>query len=232
MRPLPAYRTFVFDCDGVVLDSNRIKTDAFYQAALPYGEAAAQALVQFHLANGGISRYRKFEHFLAVILGRDIEEDELRKLLDRYASQVRDDLLLCAHAPGLHALREALPDTRWLIVSGGDQAELRTVFATRGLAELFDGGIFGSPETKEAILARERECGTIQLPALFLGDSRYDHECASAAGLDFAFMTQWTEFQDWKAYFAGTPAMVMEHLGCLAGMLPHGPQGGSDGIAG
>ncbi|NLC22432.1 MAG: HAD family hydrolase, partial [Halomonadaceae bacterium] len=33
---LKAYLTLVFDCDGVVLDSNRVKTEAFYQATLPY----------------------------------------------------------------------------------------------------------------------------------------------------------------------------------------------------
>lgn len=48
--------TLVFDCDGVVLNSNRIKTEAFRVVAAPYGDAAAGALVQYHLAHGGISR--------------------------------------------------------------------------------------------------------------------------------------------------------------------------------
>ena len=36
------YASLVFDCDGVVLNSNKVKTEAFYQAVLPYGEAAAR----------------------------------------------------------------------------------------------------------------------------------------------------------------------------------------------
>ncbi|UQB43268.1 hypothetical protein JX580_05170 [Thiomicrospira microaerophila] len=40
------------------------------------------------------------------------------------------------------------PRANWLIVSGGDQQELRGVFAARDLAKYFEGGIFGSPETK------------------------------------------------------------------------------------
>jgi hypothetical protein len=47
---LQSATTLVFDCDGVVLNSNRIKTEAFRLVAAPYGEAAAEALVQYHLA--------------------------------------------------------------------------------------------------------------------------------------------------------------------------------------
>jgi len=51
---------------------------------------------------------------------------------------------------------------------------LREVFTQRDLAPLFDGGIFGSPDTKDSILSRELANGNIQPPALFLEDSRYD----------------------------------------------------------
>jgi hypothetical protein len=40
----------------------------------------------------------------------------------------------------------------------------------------------------------------IQSPGLFLGDSRLDHEVAKAFGLDFIFLSQWTEFSDWQIY--------------------------------
>lgn len=209
MTRLDAYATLVFDCDGVVLDSNRIKTEAFRTAALPWGAAAAGALVAHHVANGGISRYVKFAHFLDTILpehapgavpGRD--GPGLDDLLAAYAQAVHAGLMSCAVAAGLEALRAATPQARWLIVSGGDQAELREIFAARGLAGLFDGGIFGSPDTKDTILARERAAGTIARPALFLGDSRLDLEAATRAGLDFVFVSGWTEVSDWPALVA------------------------------
>src|SRR5690606_28142226 len=83
--------TLVFDCDGVVLDSNRVKTEAFYQVALPYGEAAAQAFVAYHTANGGISRYKKFAHFLHEIVPQLAEHSSgptLDEMLADYAAQV------------------------------------------------------------------------------------------------------------------------------------------------
>ncbi len=58
---LSRYRTFIFDCDGVLIDSNRVKSNAFFAAGLLYGEEAAHRLVEYHRSSGGVSRYKKFE---------------------------------------------------------------------------------------------------------------------------------------------------------------------------
>lgn len=199
-RPISNYATLVFDCDGVVLESNRIKTEAFHQAALPYGEAAAQALVDYHIARGGVSRYLKFQHFLDEIAPQGQSGPDLGALLEAYAAAVKVGLMECDIAPGLQELRAACPDQTWMIASGGDQNELRRIFAARDLDGLFDGGIFGSPDSKETILAREARSGNLQTPALFLGDSKYDHIAAAGAGLDFVFVSGWSEFADWPEY--------------------------------
>ena len=196
------YSTLVFDCDGVVLNSNKVKTNAFYQTTLPYGEGAAQALVEYHVVNGGVSRYKKFAYFLEQIVPDKVGPD-LAALLEAYAENVHEGLLSCSIAPGLETLRQQTPNARWLVASGGDQAELRDVFLQRGLAVLFDGGIFGSPDTKEEILARELVSGNISKPALFIGDSKYDYEAANSAGLDFLFISGWSEVKNhgkWCSY--------------------------------
>ena len=203
------YQTLVFDCDGVLLDSNRVKTEAFRLAALPYGTTAAERLVQHHVENGGVSRYKKFEYFLEKIVpeamgldGTPRDLPDYDALLSAYAAAVHEGLRTCAIAEGLEQLQEKTPQARWLVVSGGDQAELRAVFDERGIADYFDGGIFGSPDAKPEILAREIANGNIQHPAVFLGDSQYDYQCAKAAGLDFVFIHGWTEVADWQRFVA------------------------------
>lgn len=212
MVKLEKYKSFIFDCDGVLLNSNKIKTEAFYQAALPYGADLAQSLVAHHVANGGVSRYQKFSHFLDKIvpvgkIGPDIEE-----LLGVYASRVNEGLMNCEIDSGIFSLRELTPSTRWFIVSGGDQAELRKVFAARKLDYLFDGGIFGSPDNKDLILKREMTSKRINEPGIFIGDSRYDHQASHRAGLDFIFISHWTELDDWSAYCEEHQILSIDNL--------------------
>lgn len=200
---LANYQTLVFDCDGVVLDSNRIKTEAFRLAALPWGEDVAEAFVAHHVANGGISRYAKFKYLMEELVPRYAETQAgpgPEEMLAVFAKHVRAGLETCDVAIGLQELRRCTANSRWMIVSGGDQSELREVFSKRGLDTLFDGGIHGSPDIKTEILEREKKSGNIRKPALFLGDSRYDHVAAAANGLDFLFISQWTELDDWESY--------------------------------
>lgn len=109
-------------------------------------------------------------------------------------------LLSCEVATGLAELRKRTGTANWLIVSGGDQEKLREVFTRRGLAAMFDGGIFGSPTPKEQILVEQQQRGNIQPHALFLGDSKYDLQAARSIGLDFIFISGWTEMKSWQSF--------------------------------
>ena len=217
------YSTIVFDCDGVIFDSNRIKTFAFKEAAAPYGEEAAFALVQHHVANGGVSRYRKFEYFLAEIVpaltsvGTNITDAGqstlgLAALLETYSELVYQGLRKCSIAEGLGTLRASMPQARWMVASGGDQVELREVFAERGIADWFNGGIFGSPASKHEIVANECRRGCVRHPAVYFGDSRIDHEVAIANHLDFVFVSGWTEMPEWQVYAKARNLKVVDSI--------------------
>jgi len=222
------YSTLVFDCDGVLLNSNKIKTNAFRSIALPWGENAADQLVSYHLANGGVSRYKKISYFLNSILSRRASCDVsgfqgpgFDELLSKYAKVVRDGLINCPIAERLEDLRFQTSKANWCIVSGSDQTELREIFSARKIDHLFDGGIYGSPDDKESILAREIARGSIRSPALFLGDSRYDYTASRNAGLDFIFVSGWSELKNWESF-------VLDHrlatISCLANLLPTSSQ--------
>lgn len=202
MQSFSAYNTIVFDCDGVILNSNQLKIQAYFDTAVRFGAntTQAQALVDHHIALGGISRYPKFQYFLKEILNQPLTEEATQRLLDTFGSEVERLLANCEIASGLHTLRQANPDQRWMVLSGGDQTELRRILELRGLSDLFNAGIFGSPDNKDVVLARELANHNIIQPALFLGDSRYDHQASTRAGLDFVFLSAWTDVEDWQAY--------------------------------
>lgn len=208
------YKTLIFDCDGVILNSNRVKTDAFYKSALPYGDAAAIALVNYHVSHGGISRYRKFEWFLREVVQAKVGAD-LQELLAAYSNEVVAGLLTCELCDGLHELRKKTENSRWMVVSGGDQDELRDIFSRRGLDVLFDGGIFGSPDNKQVILLREIGSKKVNMPAIFLGDSKYDYLVSIENEIDFVFLTRWTDFESWDKYFSDKNVPVISDISCL-----------------
>ena len=101
---------------------------------------------------------------------------------------------------GIKTLREKTQNTKWMVVSGGDQAELRELFRQRDLDRYFDGGIFGSPDDKVTILKNEIDKCNIIGKSLFLGDSAYDYYAATAVQMDFIFLSRWTEMIKWDMF--------------------------------
>ncbi len=214
---LKKYKTIVFDCDGVILDSNVVKTQAYFRTAKNLGatDAQAQALVDYHVKLGGISRYHKFDWYVREVLKQPVTEKAVQDLLDGFSRELEVGLMQCAIAEGLQQLRDATSDANWIILSGGDQQEIRDLFAKRNLSDLFDGGLFGSPDNKDTVLAREKANGNIKQPALFIGDSKYDHEASTAAGLDFIFVSDWTEVDAWQHYCKQHQIVVRDNIAQL-----------------
>ena len=216
MIDLKKYKSLVFDCDGVVLDSNIVKTEAYFRTAKNLGatDVQAQALVDYHVKLGGISRYHKFDWYLREVLHNPVTEAAIQALLDGFSKELQVGLMQCDLAKGLFALREKT-DSNWMILSGGDQQEIRDLFAKRKIEHMFNGGLFGSPDNKDVVLAREKANGNLQYPALFLGDSKYDFEAATRAGLDFIFISDWTEVPNWQTYCAENNIVAVPNISQL-----------------
>lgn len=204
---LAKYKTIVFDCDGVVLNSNKAKVQAYFDVAKRNGgsDAEAQAFVHHHVTKGSFPRNGKIEYYLKQIVKQPITKETVQKYLEAFEDILDKSLMQCEIAPALSVLKAATPQASWMLLSGGDQAELRRVFPRRNiegykLAQMFEAGIFGGPDQKDDVLAREIANGNLQFPALFLGDSKYDYQAATKAGLDFVFLSDWTEVPDWQQY--------------------------------
>ena len=176
-------------------------------------DAQAQALVDHHIAKGSFPRNGKIEYYLNNIVKQPITDELMQQYMHAFDEILDTTLMECEVATRLLELKAATPQARWMLLSGGDQAELRRIFPRRNLAYLFEAGIFGGPDQKEDVLAREITNGNIQLPALFLGDSKYDHQAAIGAGLDFVFLSDWTEVKDWQIFCADNKIIVIRNIG-------------------
>lgn len=216
---LQQYKTIVFDCDGVVLNSNQTKIDAYFEVGKRFGgtDAQAQAFVDHHVAKGSFPRNGKIEYYFEHIIKQPLTDALMQQYLQAFEEVLGDTLMQCEIAVGLDALKVATPQAAWMLLSGGDQAELRRIFPRRNLAQLFETGIFGGPDKKDEVLAREIANGNIQFPALFLGDSKYDHQAATQAGLDFVFLSDWTEVPDWQDYCTKNKILMVGNISQLLG---------------
>ena len=52
-------KLFIFDFDGVIVDSVDIKTEAFGEIYSNYGSSITEKVKNYHIENGGLSRYEK-----------------------------------------------------------------------------------------------------------------------------------------------------------------------------
>ena len=122
-------------------------------------------------------------------------------MLNEFKRVVFNELLLCTVSPFLGDLRQITLHTDWLICSGGDQIELRSIFSQRKISNYFNAGIFGSPSTKAEILSSLLQTSAFEpSTTLFIGDSKLDHQVSSSFNIDFLFLSGWTDMRDWQKY--------------------------------
>jgi phosphoglycolate phosphatase-like HAD superfamily hydrolase len=194
------HKVWVFDCDGVVLDSNQLKTEAFYDLAKPFGVEAAQSMVEYHINNGGISRFKKFEWFLQKIRGSDFSRDEHQQLCNQYGDLVKRKLIDCPYTEGFLPLLDRLNHSgiKPFIVSGGYQDELRDIFLHRGISDCFEA-IYGSPRDKVKILEEMANNGLTISSGIFFGDAKADFEAALKFDMSFVLVRKYSESTVWYA---------------------------------
>jgi len=187
----------LFDCDGVVLQSNELKTTAFRDALEGENEALVDSFIDYHRRNGGVSRYIKFQYFYEVMKQDGQYERLANEAIERYGELVVKGLTEVQIVSGVEKLLEWLKarNVPCFLVSGGDEEELKGVFSVRGLDKYFME-ILGSPKKKidhvKGLVTREQ----LDCPTLFFGDARADMIAAEVVGADFCFVygcTDWDE---------------------------------------
>jgi phosphoglycolate phosphatase-like HAD superfamily hydrolase len=192
------YDLFVFDCDGVILDSNGIKSQAFFDVALPFGEEQAERFVEYHKLRGGVSRQEKFKYFVAEILAVETPDRESLEieLVEAYARICRDGLQKCPMIPGVQAFLATLPrSVQNYVVSGGAQTEVRQALKERHLDQFFSL-ILGNPRSKQENMQQLFAAGVLKGRGAYFGDARLDMELARQYELDFVFVSgasEWAE---------------------------------------
>ena len=188
MPQLNDYEVYIFDCDGVILDSNQLKIEAMKNTLKVHfsDQNMIEECLEYFCNNFGKSRFHHVAHFLEKILMIATEEkSEIEQLiLEDFSRQCRTLYLSAKLTPHFISFVEQCEGKRY-VASGSEQGELRDVFYQRNLDKLFDG-IFGSPTAKAEIIKGilEQEQNT---NAVMFGDSESDMLSAQQNKIDFVF---------------------------------------------
>jgi phosphoglycolate phosphatase-like HAD superfamily hydrolase len=190
MHQISDYDIYIFDCDGVILDSNQLKIDAMESAlcALFNQKTEIANCVDYFKHNFGKSRFHHVDVFLddyLTIVEQDKEQSR-QDIINSYSSMCKKLYLGAPVTPEFLTFLHSLSGKKY-IASGSEQEELRSVFKQRKLDTLFDG-IYGSPIAKleniKTILKNENNTN-----AIMFGDAISDLNAAVDNKIDFVAYT-------------------------------------------
>jgi len=172
----------IFDFDGVVINSHKVKTSAFFHTFKSYGRDIASLAQQYHLENTGKSRYLKFNF----ILKNFIKIHPTNKIINSL-DQIFDDFVN-------HKIKDMYPSdyfikfltnknksTNIYISTGTPQNKIVKILKQKKLIQYFKE-IYGSPMKKvehiKLIKSNKKKC-------IFIGDSFEDFKASKDANIPF-----------------------------------------------
>ncbi len=186
MNIKPKLQAVLFDFDGVIVDSNAVKTEAFRSLFENYDQAIVAEIIDYHRQHGGISRVEKIRYAHQHIIKHHLSDEELKALAAAYSELVMEKVIAIEWIDGakdfLDKKRNNLP---MFVISGTPEDELQCIIERRKMTGYFQK-VLGSPIKKpdhvRHILREYRfnpEC------CVFVGDALTDLNAANETGLHF-----------------------------------------------
>lgn len=178
-------KVIILDFDGVVVQSNNIKHEAFSEIFKAYPRHY-DAMMKYHFTHNHVNRRDKFKYFFENMLKQPYCVEEIEKMCQRFSKLTRRKIILCPYVEGSCEFLELFSSKLPLyIASATPLDELKIIMKERGLEKYFKR-IYGAPVEKikmlEDIIHKEN---ILSGEALFIGDSIEDYQVAQESGINF-----------------------------------------------
>ena len=200
-------RNIIFDFDGVLCESVHIKTEAFYEMYLSYGKEIASKVKEYHIANGGMSRFDKFRYYEKEFLGKVLTEEKMEILSLKFSTLVKQKVIAAPFVSGaLEFLEKHSNNYNCFIVSATPINEMKEI-ATKKKIHTYFQEIFGSPQNKNEWGKYILETYNMQAnETLFIGDALSDYNAATKNKMHFLLRIT----DDNKNLFSDDVAMIKD----------------------
>jgi len=180
------YDVFIFDFDGTLVDSNKIKYDGFLEVTKSIDNAHS-ILKELLAANTGATRFEIFVRLSNELTRNNISHAAPAELIRHYSNYCEGRVAEAIEMPfGFQMLQKLRERRRQIFLSSATPIqELRRIVEKKGWRHLFDE-IYGAPGTKSShIMSIKKKTVSGVKKILFCGDSVSDQIAAAAVGCDF-----------------------------------------------
>ena len=184
---LNKYSTIFWDFDGVILNSDEVRTEGFKYIFDSYSKKQIDMLINYHTINGGLSRYEKIEYFSQKILDKKLNDEEKKQYAQLYGNYCRErlcdkDLLIKS---SISFIKENHKNFNFHLVSASDEKELIYLCSNLDIKKYFKS-ISGSPVNKiENIKRLLKSNNYIESKCCLIGDSNNDKVAAIENSISF-----------------------------------------------
>lgn len=176
----------LLDFDGVILQSTRLKNEAFLEIYAEEEPAKREAVESYLLVHGGVTRRVKFQYFEQEIFGRSTDVARIDELSERFACLVRSLVREAPYVAGALDLLSGLSGKTDLhLISGTPLDELMDIIIARQLPGHFVS-VQGAPQTKLAAFQHLLTVhGYSPDRLLAVGDATTEMDAARCLGIPF-----------------------------------------------
>jgi len=199
---------FIFDFDGVLVDSVHIKTEAFRELFAEYGEDVSARVVQYHLKNKGVSRFDKLRYYHRELLCEQVDDAFLAERAHAFSKIVLDKVVASDEIEGaVEFLRKYAGSKTCFANSATPQDEMQVIIERRGWSHYFDK-VYGAPVRKaDNLKMLMRRCKATPSDCIFFGDASADLAAATEIGTAFVAIN----------YEGGAPDNIheLQNFSCL-----------------
>ncbi len=170
----------IFDFDGVILNSHKVKTEAFFNIFKKFGYQTALKAKNLHLKNIGGSRYYKFKSILKKLpRNKAISINSLDKKFDNYVNSGIKRLKLSPHL--LNFLKKNKKKFSFHVSTGTPQNKIIKILKEKKIYQYFEN-IYGYPKSKEEHINKIKKN---KKDTFFIGDSYSDYLVAKKTRVNF-----------------------------------------------
>ena len=189
---LDSYDSLVFDCDGVLFNSNKLKEDSLEKTLINIGFAESLVKSSIELNRG---KNRK-EHFYFCASQSPNIKRQYSDFNAKYSLEVQLAYSNCERFKSFSDLKLVMKKP-WAVISSSDELELNILFKKLGIEKYFEYGIYGGPESKEVNYEKLSNKYDFRNP-LYIGDGIVDIELCEKYKIDLLFLSGWTSLSGTK----------------------------------